>query len=229
MAESVYNHHMLEKDSHAVSELKISCADMAVKFKFLFILALVSFIINFFLSIAAFSEHLYRSLPFVLVFAALKITSDLSTGIVTLTLSEHNVAYKTSGIFYLIHSALWILTVPLLSQKNTGAAFYLYETLGALASIFNFLFHIKIAAAMSEVFEPVSLALKVSWTDFRQWNIRVLVGSLICSPLLIIPWIKYAALIGASVIAFAMLIIQIWRFTIIFKSYKMMEKFSLSE
>lgn len=218
-----------ENEKLTRAELKIRCADMAVKFKFLFIVTVVSFVINFILTIPMFMTIWALNLVLVIVYVSLKMLADVMIAIILFTLSKHNAGYKIAGIIYLIYAVLFNtspLFLALASGQNAKIMVLLSEGGKLSSTLFNFLYHLQLSTTMMLVFEPVSLAVKVAWREFRQWNIYIFVGSLICTPLMFIPWVKYAALIGAGIITTASFIVLIWRFTIIFKSYKMMEKFS---
>lgn len=215
------------------SELKTRCADMAVKFKFLFIVTVISTVIHFILSGLQVGMEITTEVPSLVIsilYVILKMLADVMLCIILFTLSRHNDGYRTAGIFYLICSILANLAPLFLSlsyHSQDGKIWgYLSTIFSTSSSIFSLLYTLKISKIMISVFEPVSLAVKVDWRDFRQWNIYVLIGTIICTPLMVIPWIQYAALIGAVIISMASSIIFIWRFTILFKSYKMMEKFS---
>ena len=222
-----------ENEKMSRSELKTRCADMAVKFKFLFIVTVISAVIHFILTVLLISIEMATystSIGISILYVTLKMLADVMLCIILFTLSRHNDGYRTAGIFYLIYSVLANLAPLLLSLsydpqdgKNLG---YLSTIFSFSSSIFSLLYILKISKVMISIFEPVSLAVKVDWREFRKWNIYIVIGNLICTPLIIIPWIQYAAFIASLIISFGSLITFIWRFTILFKSYKMMEKFS---
>lgn len=217
------------------SDPKTQYADMAVKFKLLFIVSIISVAIHIIFSglmTGIFLTTETASLVTSILYVTLKMTADVIICVILFKLSRHNDGYKTAGILYLIYSVLRNL-IPLFSSVNN--IFQNNNTWGnlstifiTLTAIFNLLYALKLSDVMISVFEPVSLAIKVDWTGFRQWNKNVFIATLICTPISVIPWIGYAALVASGIISAAGCIIFIWRFTIIFKSYKKMQEFSLS-
>ncbi|MBO7638641.1 MAG: hypothetical protein J6S91_06655 [Treponema sp.] len=206
-------------------DLRARCADMAVKFKFLFIISIIALVIHiafFIFSLILLFTSNYAtistaSIPLSIVY----MMADVLFSIVLISLSRHHSSFKFAGILNLLASffsnftnfiRFFTISHPI-GSSSLNSIVLLFPI---LSDIFWLIYMLEMTNAMISVFEPVSLAVKVSWRDFRQWNIYVFVAEVICSILAFIPGIYLISMLAGVFVTLANMIVFIWKFTILY-------------
>lgn len=214
-----------EKIPSVPIELKAKCADMSVKFNYMFIIKIAILIITA-LTMAASIAVAFLHVPalgvVITVFPFIKLLADIFYVVLLLFLGKHLNDYKIAGILFIVNSLLELLK-NLFSQSELNVA------ISILSAIFGLLFVLTFSNAMISAFERVDLNMTSSWESFRKANIIIFSGILICAVGVFIPILNYIVVFAVFIFAIAAIIVGIWELILLKNSSKIMKSFATAQ
>ena len=222
-----------EREARMKQEQFNRCNDMGDKLKLLFVLKIITSVLNILLMgfVANSSTVLVRlgsdmdavitsAKVTVLTFELISLGIGIVYGILTMRMGRYMSEFSSAGLFTIIDALITF------AYDYTGA-----NVLSLIAAAFGILYVMRFSEGMKNSLRGFSVAnsvdsiLACDWDKYKNMNIKMLIVLGVCLVVAFIPIVNIILLPAVLVIAVAAIILKIWELILMYKSSASMKAY----
>ncbi len=222
-----------EREARMKQEQFNRCNDMGDKLKLLFVLKIITSVLNILLMgfVANSSMVLVRlgsdmdavitsAKVTVLTFELISLGIGIVYGILTMRMGRYMSEFSSAGLFTIIDALITF------AYDYTGA-----NVLSLIAAAFGILYVMRFSEGMKNSLRGFSVAnsvdsiLACDWDKYKNMNIKMLIVLGVCLVVAFIPIVNIFLLSAVLVIAVAAIILKIWELILMYKSSASMKAY----
>lgn len=222
-----------EREARMKQEQYNRCNDMGDRLKLLFILKIITSVLNILLMVFVANSSLFAGMggesiqdvitsakATVLAFELISLVIGIVYGVLTMRMGKYMSEFSSAGLFTIIDAAITF------AYDYTGA-----NILSLIAAAFGILYVMRFSEGMKSslrgfsVSNSVDTMLACDWDRFKSMNIKMLIVLGICLVVMLIPFVNLLVLPVLLVVAIGAVVLHIWELILMYRSSVSMKSY----